>query len=49
MDKFIDLNPYLIPELDMKVEEIFASTVNHGRWDISLRQNIDDFNNHYRK
>jgi len=47
VDKFIELNPYLIPELDMKVQEIFVSTVNHGRWDISLRQNVDDFNNPY--
>lgn len=37
-DSLQDIDPSLIPALDLKVEEIFSGTSNFGRWDLTIRQ-----------
>lgn len=38
-DNLQDIDPNLIPAMDLKVEEIFLGTSNFGRWDLTVRQN----------
>lgn len=38
VDTLEDFDPKIIPNLDLKVAEIFLGTSNFGRWDMSIRQ-----------
>ncbi len=38
LDPLLDFDPKWIPNMDMKVEEVFLGTSNFGRWDVALRQ-----------
>lgn len=40
-DSLQDIDPSLIPFMDLKVEEIFLGTSNYGRWDLAIRQKTD--------
>jgi uncharacterized protein (TIGR02099 family) len=40
-DSLQDIDPRLIPMMDLKVEEIFLGTSNVGRWDLAIRQKPD--------
>jgi uncharacterized protein (TIGR02099 family) len=40
-DSLQDIDPGLIPALNLKVEEIFSGTSNFGRWDLTIRQTPD--------
>lgn len=37
-DSLIDVDPSLIPEMNLKVEEVFLGTSNFGRWDMTITQ-----------
>ncbi|MBL4797588.1 MAG: TIGR02099 family protein [Oleispira sp.] len=40
-DNLQNVDPNLIPAMDLKVEEIFLGTSNFGRWDLTVRQKSD--------
>lgn len=42
VDILDDFDPQIIPNLDLKISEMFIGTNNFGRWDMSIRQQ-DDF------
>jgi uncharacterized protein (TIGR02099 family) len=37
-DSLINVEPSLIPEMNLKVEEVFLGTSNFGRWDMTITQ-----------
>jgi len=37
-DTMQDFNPAWVPNLDMKLQELYVGTQNYGRWDLSVRQ-----------
>lgn len=39
-DSLIDVDPSLIPEMNLKVEEVFLGTSNFGRWDLAIKQDL---------
>jgi uncharacterized protein (TIGR02099 family) len=38
LDPLQDFDPTLIPDIDVKVAEVFLGTNNYGRWDMTTRQ-----------
>lgn len=37
-DPLQDVDPKLIPDMHLKVEEVFLGTSNYGRWDLTIKQ-----------